>query len=121
MHNGVVGGFARIKRGILEVCVELQSDYRQDHTVSHFAIYITLLMSLFFQVLSDEAYNSIQSFHSDSAVSFALFLHHLPDMHKQHPPDVLLKAMQVRACTALRRFCVSSLSPLASSSSLSSP
>ena len=47
-------------------------------------------------MLSDAAYNSIQSFHSDSAVSFALFLHHLPDMQKQHPPDVLLKAMQVR-------------------------
>ncbi|GAX84568.1 hypothetical protein CEUSTIGMA_g11989.t1 [Chlamydomonas eustigma] len=63
MHNGVVGGFSRIKRGILEI-------------------------------LSDTAYNSIQSFHSDSAVSFALFLHHLPDMQKQQPPEVLLKAMQ---------------------------
>ena len=46
--------------------------------------------------LSDAAYNSIQSFHSDSAVSFAMFLSHLPDMVNQHPPDVLLKAMQVR-------------------------
>ena len=49
------------------------------------------------EVLSDEAYNSIQSFHSDSAVSFALFLHHLPNLTTQHPPEVLLKAMQVGA------------------------
>jgi hypothetical protein len=45
--------------------------------------------------LSDAAYNAIQSFHSDSAVSFALFLHHLPNMYSQQPPEVLLKAVQV--------------------------
>lgn len=44
--------------------------------------------------LSDAAYNAVQSFHSDSAVSFALFLHHLPDMFAQQTPDVLLQAMQ---------------------------
>jgi hypothetical protein len=48
-------------------------------------------------VLSDSAYNSIQSFHSDSAVSFAVFLHHLPDCRVAQPPDVLLQAMQVGA------------------------
>lgn len=48
------------------------------------------------QFLSDDAYNSICSFHSDSAISFAVFLHHLPNMHAQHSPDVLIKAMQVR-------------------------
>ena len=47
------------------------------------------------QFLSDDAYNSICSFHSDSAISFAVFLHHLPNMHVQHSPDVLIKAMQV--------------------------
>lgn len=46
--------------------------------------------------LSDNAYNSIQSYQSDSAVCFAIFLHHLPDMHAQLPPDVLLRAIQVR-------------------------
>jgi hypothetical protein len=48
--------------------------------------------------LSDAAFNSIQSFHSDSAVAFAIFLSHLPDVEAQHPPDVLLRAMQVGAC-----------------------
>lgn len=47
--------------------------------------------------LSDTAYNAVQSFHSDSAVSFALFLHHLPDMRAQLSAEVLLQAMQVRA------------------------
>ena len=46
MHNGVVAGFHKIKRHLLEM-------------------------------LDDLAYNSLQSFHSDSAVSFAVFLHHL--------------------------------------------
>lgn len=64
MHNGVVGGFSRIKRRLLDQ-------------------------------LSDAAYNSIQSFHSDSAVSFAVFLNHLPDLVQQQQPNVLLNAMQV--------------------------
>ncbi len=42
-----------------------------------------------------QAYNAVQSFHSDSAVSFALFLNHLPNMCVQHQPHVLLTAMQV--------------------------
>jgi hypothetical protein len=45
--------------------------------------------------LSDAAYNAVQSFHSDSAVSFALFLNHLPDLSTQHSPAVLLRAMEV--------------------------
>lgn len=65
MHNGVVGGFSKIKRRLLDQ-------------------------------LSDAAYNSIQSFHSDSAVSFAVFLNHLPDLTQQQQPNVLLNAMQVR-------------------------
>lgn len=64
MHNGVVGGFSKIKRKLLEQ-------------------------------LSDAAYNSVQSFHSDSAVSFAVFLNHLPDLVHQQSPDVLVNAMQV--------------------------
>lgn len=64
MHNGVVGGFNKIRRSLLGL-------------------------------LSDAAYNTIQSFHSDSAVCFSLFLHHLPDLLQQQPPDILLKAMQV--------------------------
>lgn len=64
MHNGVVGGFTKIKRRLLDQ-------------------------------LSDAAYNSIQSFHSDSAVCFAVFLNHLPDLVQQQQPNVLLNAMQV--------------------------
>lgn len=64
MHNGVVGGFSKIKRKLLEQ-------------------------------LSDAAYNSVQSYHSDSAVSFAVFLNQLPDVVHQQPPDVLVTAMQV--------------------------
>lgn len=45
-------------------------------------------------MLSDVAYNSIQSFHSDSAVSFALFLHQLPNPFTPQAPEVLLRAMQ---------------------------
>ena len=44
--------------------------------------------------LSDEAYDSLQSFHSDSSVAFAVFLSHLPDMDSAHPPPVLLRALQ---------------------------
>ena len=36
--------------------------------------------------LSDEAYDAVQSFHSDSSVAFAVFLSHLPDMDGAHPP-----------------------------------
>lgn len=64
MHNGVVGGFMKIRRKLL-AC------------------------------LSDEAYDTVQSFHSDSAISFAIFLHHLPHLHKPQSPQVLLTAMQV--------------------------
>lgn len=46
------------------------------------------------QGLSDAAYDSVQSFHSDSAVSFALFLSHLPNLTEPHSPDVLLQALQ---------------------------
>ena len=49
--------------------------------------------------LSDGAYNTVQSFHSDSAVAFALFLNHLPDLNSQLQPSQLLRAMEVRtAC-----------------------
>jgi hypothetical protein len=48
--------------------------------------------------MSDAAYNTVQSFHSDSAVSFSIFLNHLPDPCVQQPPDVLLRAMQVCVC-----------------------
>ena len=44
--------------------------------------------------LSDAAYDSIQSFHSDSSVAFAVFLHHLPDLDSPQPPAVLLTALQ---------------------------
>ena len=45
--------------------------------------------------LSDAAYNTIQSFHSDSAVCFGIFLNFLPDIYAQHQPQVLLKALEV--------------------------
>jgi hypothetical protein len=60
-------------------------------SLAHTQIKRTLLGTL-----SDAAYNSIQSFHSDSAVSFAVFLNHLPDMTRPQPPEVLLQAMEVR-------------------------
>ena len=50
-------------------------------------------------VMKDEAYNSVQSFHSDSAVSFGLFLHHLPDMNRRHSPEVMLRAVQATVST----------------------
>ena len=45
--------------------------------------------------LSDEAFNTIQSFHSDSAVCFGIFLNYLPDLQAEHPPQVLLRALEV--------------------------
>ena len=71
MHNGVVGGFMKIRRALT-------------------------------RNLSDAAYNTIQSFHSDSAVCFGIFLNFLPDIYAQHQPQVLLKALEVsviRNCT----------------------
>lgn len=53
-------------------------------------------------VMKDEAYNAVQSFHSDSAVSFGLFLHHLPDMNKRHSPEVMLRAVQATVSTITR-------------------
>ena len=46
-------------------------------------------------VLSETAFNAVQSFHSDSAVAFALFLHHLPNMHAALQPAQLLAAVEV--------------------------
>lgn len=46
--------------------------------------------------LVQAAFNAVQSFHSDSAVAFAMFLNHLPDMHSQLQPAQLLAAIEVR-------------------------
>ncbi|KAK9815459.1 hypothetical protein WJX72_003974 [[Myrmecia] bisecta] len=56
-------------------------------------------------VLGDTAYDAVQSFHSDSSVCFALFLHHLPDMCKPQPPYMLLRAMEevVKTITAVQK------------------
>ena len=55
--------------------------------------------------LSDAAYNTVQSFHSDSAVAFALFLHHLPDLGAQLQPSQLLNAMEARSTVGYRFGC----------------
>ncbi|KAK9917148.1 hypothetical protein WJX75_001304 [Coccomyxa subellipsoidea] len=94
MHNGMVGGFMKIRRALLSV-------------------------------LSDAAYDTVQSFHSDSAVCFSVFLHHLPDLTSQHPPHVLLRAIEATFATitaaqetagitevSLLNFCVSDGSTL---------
>ena len=44
--------------------------------------------------MSDEAYDAVPSFHSDSAVAFGLFLHFLPHHDRKLSPDILLKAME---------------------------
>lgn len=64
MHNGVIGGFMKLRRALLAF-------------------------------LSDAAYNAVQSFHSDSAVAFALFLHHLPSLTAPLQPSQLLAAIEV--------------------------
>lgn len=63
MHNGIIAGFSKIRRKLLEG-------------------------------LSDAAYDTVQSFHSDSAVSFALFLSFLADIDTRQAPDVMLMALQ---------------------------
>ncbi|KAL3135302.1 hypothetical protein ABBQ32_007500 [Trebouxia sp. C0010 RCD-2024] len=64
MHNGVIGGFMKIRRALLST-------------------------------LADAAYDTVSSFHSDSAISFSVFLNHLPDLESQQSPQVLLQAMEV--------------------------
>ncbi len=68
MHNGVIGGFMKIRRALLST-------------------------------LADAAYDTVSSFHSDSAISFSIFLNHLPDLNSQQTPQVLLQAMEVWAGT----------------------
>jgi glutamine amidotransferase len=52
--------------------------------------------------LSDAAYNSVQSFSSDSAVCFAVFLDQLPNLTERQPPEVLLRAIQDTIATISR-------------------
>lgn len=40
-----------------------------------------------------------QSFHSDSAICFSIFLHHLPSLSTVQTPQALLQAMEVRPAT----------------------
>lgn len=47
--------------------------------------------------LSDAAYDTIQSFHSDSAICFAIFLNFLPDLESQNSSHTQLKAIEVTA------------------------
>jgi predicted glutamine amidotransferase len=44
--------------------------------------------------LNDTAYEAVHSFHSDSAVSFALFLSFLPNMTDDLPAEALVHALQ---------------------------
>ena len=53
--------------------------------------------------LADVAYDTVSSFHSDSAISFSIFLNHLPDLNSQQTPQVLLQAMEVWADTHMLR------------------
>ena len=41
-----------------------------------------------------------QSFHSDSAICFSIFLHHLPSLSAVQTPQALLQAMEVRRAAA---------------------
>ncbi|DBB02245.1 TPA: hypothetical protein ACH3X3_011267 [Trebouxia sp. C0006] len=68
MHNGVIGGFMKIRRALLST-------------------------------LADAAYDTVSSFHSDSAISFSIFLNHLPDLNSQQTPQVLLQAMEATIAT----------------------
>lgn len=68
MHNGVLGGFMKIRRALLST-------------------------------LADAAYDTVSSFHSDSAVSFSIFLNHLPDLESQQTPQKLLQAMEATIAT----------------------
>lgn len=68
MHNGVIGGFMKVRRAMLAS-------------------------------LSDAAYNAVQSFHSDSAVAFALFLHHLSSLTAPLQPAQLLAAIEATVAT----------------------
>jgi predicted glutamine amidotransferase len=46
------------------------------------------------ECLNDEAYDAVHSFHSDSAVSFALFLSFLPNLTDDLPAEALVHALQ---------------------------
>jgi len=49
--------------------------------------------------LSEVAFDAVQSFHSDSAVAFALFLHHLPNLTDPLQPAQLLAAIEATVAT----------------------
>ncbi|CAG9463974.1 unnamed protein product [Pedinophyceae sp. YPF-701] len=57
---------------------------------------------LLLENLSDFAYNCIASFHSDSAVSFAMVLHHLGSCHEPRSPQEMLRAVEL-AIADIRR------------------
>lgn len=59
--------------------------------------------------LSAEAFDSVQSFHSNSAVASALFLNNLPDPRVQLQPAQILAAMEDRTayCKLLCHICSS--------------
>ena len=52
--------------------------------------------------LSEEAFNSVESFSSDSAVCFAVFLDKLPNIVDTHSPEVLLRAAQETILTVTK-------------------
>ena len=47
-------------------------------------------------MLIAQVFNTVQSFHSDSALAFALFLNNLPDLQSRLQPAQLLAAIEVR-------------------------
>ena len=52
--------------------------------------------------MSPARYAAACRFHSDSAVSFAMFLNQLPDLHSKLAPQVLLRAMEGTIATISR-------------------
>lgn len=126
MHNGVVGSFMKLRRAMLaslssEVRLKKRaSSSKRAHSLwtrpwsglesmskSHDVLkqcwfscktvmqqIRSCLKGIWLRV---QAFNAVQSFHSDSAIAFALFLHHLPDMHARLQPAQLLAAIEVKS------------------------
>ena len=113
MHNGVIANFMRIRRTLLATLSEQVSECA-----------CTSWHTYQFQVLGDvchsrdcrlvntpyllscaQVFNTVQSFHSDSAIAFALFLNNLPDLQSRLQPAQLLAAIEASLCSAISTSC----------------
>jgi predicted glutamine amidotransferase len=97
MHNGVIANFMRIRRTLLATLSE-QVSLQPCPCVGISLKKSVAAVSCDVQVVPvnsrAQVFNTVQSFHSDSAIAFALFLNNLPDLRARLQPAQLLAAIE---------------------------